>query len=177
MEKEFASSNETFLQLRNTPEFLNSLINDICSCILLLNNKMELQAFNDPMKNIFINHNEEHLHYERCGEALGCAYSVEEKKRCGETSKCNSCELRKHALYSSINHEPVFNETISREFYKTDSEKVMRHLRYSIRTFEMDNFHYIMLIINDITILHNQIQMINYQEKLIREFDPSYSQN
>jgi sigma-B regulation protein RsbU (phosphoserine phosphatase) len=177
MKNEFASSNETFLQLRNTPEFLNSLINEICSCILLLNNKMELRAFNDPMKNIFINQKDEHLNVERCGEALGCAYTVEEKKRCGETSKCSSCELRKHALLAYINHEPVFNKIISREFYKTDSEKVMRHLRYSIRTFEMDNFHYIMLIINDITQLYNQEKLINYQEKIIREYDPSYSQN
>jgi sigma-B regulation protein RsbU (phosphoserine phosphatase) len=177
MENEFASSNETFLQLSNTPEFLNSLINDICSCILLLNDKMELRAFNDPMKNIFINNKEEHLQYERCGEALGCAYTVEEKKRCGETSKCKFCELRKNALLSYYSNEPVNNKIISREFYTTNSEKELRHLRYSIRTFKNDSNHYIMLIVNDITLLYSQDQLINYQKKLLMEFDPTYSPN
>jgi sigma-B regulation protein RsbU (phosphoserine phosphatase) len=177
MENEITSSNETFKQLRNSPEFLNSLINDICSCILLLNRKMELRAFNDPMKNLFINQKEEHLKYERCGEAIGCAYTVEEKKRCGETTKCKNCELRKDALYAYTNNKLVFNKYISREFYKTDDTKVMRHLRYSIRSFKMDNNHHIMLIINDITQFHNQIQLLKQQEIIIREINPNYSPN
>jgi sigma-B regulation protein RsbU (phosphoserine phosphatase) len=177
MKNTVASSNETFLQLSKSPEFLFSLINEIGSCILLLNNKMELRAFNDPMKNIFINQNDENQKYERCGEALGCAYTVEEKKRCGETSKCKFCELRKDALYSYVNDEPVFNKMLSREFYRTDSAKVMRHLRYSIRSFKKDGNQYIMLIINDVTQLQNQLQLIIQQEKIIKEFNPGYSPN
>lgn len=177
MLEEFSTNNEAFSNLKNNQEFLNAIINDIGSCILLLNKDMELRAFNDPMRNLFINKKDEDILYERCGEALGCAFTVEEKKRCGETSKCSTCELRKDAIFSYVNNEAVYNKLLSREFYKKDSTKVMRHFRYSIRTFNTNNNYYIMMMINDITTLTNQNQIIIQQQKVIKELESKFSVN
>lgn len=177
MKEEFSSNNEAFSYLKNDPDFLNALINDAGSCILILNKDMELRAFNDPMRNLFINEKDEDILYERCGDALGCAFTVDEMKKCGETSKCKTCQLRKDAIFSYINKEPVYYTSISREFYKKDSTKVTRHLRYSIRTLKVNRKYYIMMLLNDVTTLTNQSQLILRQNEIIKEFESKFSAN
>ncbi len=59
---------------------------------------MELQAFNDSLKTIFLNKKDEDVLYKKCGEAIGCAYQVEEATQCGKTSNCCKCDLRLSAL-------------------------------------------------------------------------------
>ncbi len=177
MKREFASSNVSFSLLQSNPDFLYILLNEVGSCIMLLNKKMELRAFNDPLKNIFTNHKDEHLLYMRCGEALGCAHQVEEKSRCGETSHCRDCTLRKDAVMVYASGEPVFNRSVSREFFLNSSEKVLKHLRYSIRCFRFERDQYIALIINDVTQLVNQSRIIREQELRISELMAKYSDN
>ncbi|MBN1926529.1 MAG: hypothetical protein JW798_11905 [Prolixibacteraceae bacterium] len=177
MKREVASSNVTFSLLKKNPDFLNALINDIGSCILILNNKMELRAFNEPLKNIFSNFEGENMLYLRCGEALGCAYTVEEKSRCGETKHCKHCEIRKDALFSYTNNKAVYNKQVSREFFMNNGKKAMKHLRYSIRTFRHNRDQYIMVIVNDVTQLMNQTSIIREQEVRISELQTKYSKN
>jgi sigma-B regulation protein RsbU (phosphoserine phosphatase) len=112
---------------------------------------MMLYAFNDPLKNIFSNRPEEHLLYKRCGEAIGCAFSVEEMKECGKTSKCTTCELRESALLAYVNRKNVYKGKLAREFYKTDSTKALKYLQFSTRAFYYNQEYYLILIINDIT--------------------------
>ena len=78
MGNKVTSTNISFDYLKNSSDFLNIVLNNICSCVLLLNKDMELQAFNDPLKTVFSNKPDEYLLYIKCGEALGCAYTVEE---------------------------------------------------------------------------------------------------
>lgn len=52
MDKMLSSNNVSFDILKNSKDFLKHIINDISSCILLLDKDMMLYAFNDPMKNI-----------------------------------------------------------------------------------------------------------------------------
>lgn len=148
-------TNQSFETISNSSIFLNKIIHEITSCVLLLNQKMELVAYNDPIKTIFCNKKDEHLLYQRCGEAIGCAFSIDEMERCGETSKCRFCELRESALFTYSNKEDVFKQRISREFYTTERSKVIKHLEFSTRHFEMGTALYIILIINDNTDLIN----------------------
>ena len=151
MNNKLTSTNVSFDYLKHSPDFLNLVLNNICSCVLMLNKDMELQAFNDALKNIFSNKKDEDLLYIRCGEAIGCAYVVEEVGQCGQTPHCKHCSLRLSALESYINKKTIYKETISREFYRTDNEKVMKHLLFSTRPFYFENEYYIILIIEDIT--------------------------
>lgn len=148
-------NNISFNFLHSSQEFLNLIINEISSCILLLDKDMMLQSFNDPFKTIFSNRPNEHILYKRCGEAIGCAYTVEEMKDCGTTSKCSACELREKSLLAYINNTNVYKGKIIREFYKTDEVKALKFLQYSIKAFNFDKERYIIVIIDDITSLHN----------------------
>jgi hypothetical protein len=151
MKSNLTSTNVSFDFLKNSNEFLYDVINNINSCILLLNNKMELQAFNDALKTIFSDKTDEELMYQRCGEALGCAYHVEEQQDCGKTSQCNNCELRISALTSYMDDKTIYKEHIIRPFYNQVNQKVEKHLQFSTRFFNYLEEKYIILIIDDIT--------------------------
>ena len=159
--KEISSTNITFEFLRNSKEFLNVLLNRISNGVLLLNKNMELCAFNDPIKSMFINKKDEELLYVRCGEAIGCAYTVDEMSKCGETSNCNNCELRVTALESYVNRKPVYRKKLSREFYKKDGSKDLKHLQFSVLPFYFKEEYYIIVIVEEITELVNLRNMIS----------------
>lgn len=177
MSEEFASSNITFRQLLQTPSFLNEILNSISSCLLLLNKKMELQAFNDPLKNLFSNKKDEDLQYQRCGEALGCAYTVDEMKRCGETSKCKYCDLRIHAMWAYTNKLSVYKQRLDREFYTSKGIKKLKNLQYSIHPFNHDQDYYIVVVVDDLTPLVEKTKLIIEQQSLIEELKVGHSAN
>jgi sigma-B regulation protein RsbU (phosphoserine phosphatase) len=149
--KNISLTNESFDMLKGSSSFLNLVLNNITSCVLLLNQKMELQAFNDATKTIFSNKQDEHLLYKRCGEAIGCAYHIEEAKNCGETSRCCSCELRIAAIKSYMEDCDVYKDFVERPFYKCSGEKVMKQLQFSTRVFRDHNEKYIIMIVDDIS--------------------------
>ena len=165
MNAHYSSENISFDFLKESAEFMDLVLSNITSCVLLLDNKMEIQSFNDPMKTIFSNKANEDILYQKCGNAIGCAYAVEEKKECGKTTQCKSCDIRIAALESYSSKTPIFKEHISREFFTTTSKKEMKHLQFSARNFKFEKGNYVMLIIEDITKLINQQSMIKVQKE------------
>ena len=151
MKTDLTFTNESFSFLKNSSDFLNIVLNNIDCCILLLDQEVKLRAFNDSLKTIFSNRRDEDLMYVRCGEAIGCAYQIEEQKECGTTSKCSYCELRVAALTSYLNNEVIYKNHITKPFFNHDNVKVDKHLQFSTRLFIHKNEKYIMMIIDDIT--------------------------
>ncbi|MCP4179737.1 MAG: hypothetical protein GY756_18415 [bacterium] len=151
MKTKLTSTNVGFNFLQNSGDFLNVILNNINSCILLLDKELNLTAFNDPLKTIFSNKKDEDLHYVKCGEAIGCAYQIEEQKDCGKTSKCINCELKISALHSYLNNEVIFKNRISKPFFDFDNNKIDKLLQFSTRLFVYDKEKYIIMIIEDIT--------------------------
>jgi sigma-B regulation protein RsbU (phosphoserine phosphatase) len=122
---------------------------------------MELQAYNDSMKTIFADKDDKDILYRRCGEVIGCAYSVEETKQCGTTSHCDYCDLRISALDSYMNNKFIYKKHFSRPFYNTHNQKVIKHLQFSTNIFHFKNDKYIILLIEDITELTNLKKGLN----------------
>lgn len=151
MKTDITMNNTSFSFLKGSSEFLNVVLDNISVCVLLCDKDMKLRVFNDAMKTLFSNKKDEDLLYMRCGEAIGCAYQIEEQKNCGETSRCSKCELRVAALTSYANNEPVFKEHVVRPFYNFKAEKVDKHLQFSTRLFIFEKEKYIMLLIEDVT--------------------------
>lgn len=151
MKRETALTNVSFNFLSKSSDFLNLILNNITSCVLLMNNKMELQAYNDSLMTIFSNSENEHKLYDKCGEVIGCAYSIEENKDCGETSYCNTCDLRLSALESYTNNNSIYKEKFLRPFYTKNGKKEMKQLQFSTRLFVFDNEKYIIMIVDDKT--------------------------
>lgn len=143
--------NLSFNFLKGDSDFLNTILNNISSCVLMLNKELELTAFNDSLRTIFSNKKDEDLMYVKCGEAIGCAYQIEEQKICGTTTKCNTCELKKASLYSYLTNEPVFKEHITKPFFDYENNKVDKHLQFSTRVFKHNTDKHIIMIIDDIT--------------------------
>lgn len=154
------STNVSFDWLRGSADFLNAVLHNITCCVLLLDKDMRLQAFNDPLLTIFSNKKGEDLLYRRCGEAIGCAYQIEEMKDCGKTNHCHKCELRTAALYSYLKDEPVYKEAIDKPFFTRDGKKELKHLRFSTRLFVFKREKYILLLVEDVT------EMINLKREV-----------
>jgi len=144
-------TNTSFNYLSSSCEFLNLVLNSISSCVLLLNHRMELQAYNDALKTIFSNRENEDLLYIKCGEAIGCAYAIEEAKECGKTSRCESCDLRVAALETYATRKNIYKDHIFRPFFDRNQHKVDKHLQFSTRFFKFEDENYIILIIEDIS--------------------------
>jgi hypothetical protein len=170
MRNKISFTNESFDFLGNSSEFLNLMIHDIGSCILLLDKDMMLYAYNEPLKNIFADKPNEDILYKKCGNVIGCAYAVEEEKECGTSSQCAFCSLRENTFNSYLDNQAIYNIRIDREFYKTNTEKVLKHLQFSTRLFNFKKDKYIMIIIEDITQLIDQQEEICKQRTLIDSF-------
>jgi len=155
--KDQALTNESFDFLGGSSGFLNIILNNISSCVLLLNNQMELQAYNNALKTIFSNQKDEDLLYRKCGEVIGCSYHIEEAQSCGATSYCKYCDLRLSALESYINNTNIYKQHLVRPFYDYHNNKVEKQLQFSTRNFYFDTEKYIIMIIEDISPLVKQI--------------------
>ena len=165
---DISSENTSFNYLRSSPDFLNQVINNISSCVLLLDQDMKLQAFNDAMSTIFSNTPNEYLLYQKCGNAIGCAVAVENEAECGQTEQCCSCLLRKAAIMTYAEGVIYHKNRIRREFFTKDGKKVMKHLQYSTRRISFNQDNYVMVIIDDLTDLVEKDELIKQQESLIR---------
>lgn len=151
MKSYLAMTNESFSFLKNSSEFLNLILNNINSCVLLLDKQVRLVAFNDVLKTIFSNKKDEDLLYVKCGEAIGCAFQIEEAKDCGTTSKCCDCELRISALTSYVDDVVIYKDNIKKQFFDYQNKKIDKHLQFSTRLFKYHDEKYVILIIEDIT--------------------------
>jgi sigma-B regulation protein RsbU (phosphoserine phosphatase) len=147
-------ANHSFEMLANSKDFLSIVLNNINSCVLLLDRQLRLQAFNNALRTIFPHNSTEDIHYMRCGEAIGCAYQIEESKDCGKTSKCSTCELRLAGMESYLNNTEIFREHIVRPFFDQNKERVMKTLQFSTRGFHFQHERYIIMIIEDISAFH-----------------------
>jgi sigma-B regulation protein RsbU (phosphoserine phosphatase) len=145
------AANTSFDSLAGSTEFLNIVLNNINSCILMLDSRMRLQAFNNVFRTIFTNKENEDLMYRNCGEAIGCAHQINEAKECGETTHCNNCELRLAAFDSYLNNKTIYKEKITRPFMNKNFEKENKDLQFSTRLFVYKGEKYIIMIIEDIT--------------------------
>jgi hypothetical protein len=172
--KQISHNNTSFDYLRGSSDFLNQVINNISSCVLLLDKEMKLVAFNDSMKSIFSNRKNENLLYVKCGNALGCAFAVEEMKDCGSTTRCAKCDIRIAAMISYIEKKEVYREHVIREFYTFELTKVAKHLQFSTRFFQFEKESYIIMIVDDISKhmeLCNQVKKQEEEIKLLTSLD------
>ena len=71
MKTDITHTNERFSELSESSEFLNLILNNISSCIMLLDKDLKLRAYNDPLLSIFSNKKNENLLYRKCGEVIG----------------------------------------------------------------------------------------------------------
>ncbi len=151
MSQKLANTNESFDFLKSSSDFLNIILDNINSCVLLLDKDMRLHAFNDALKTIFSNKKDENLLYQKCGEAIGCAHQIEEAVECGSTTHCRKCDLRLSALESYANDEVIYKNETTKPSMDYNQKKVYKRLQFSTRLFPFEKEKYIIMIVEDIT--------------------------
>jgi len=136
-------------KLKESENFIEVLMNNLQSSIMIVNKDINIESVNPFLKNMLCK-NLDQIEGKKCGNALGCYHAVEEGKICGETSFCNSCNLRKN-IASTLNHRSNHSGNIlSREFY-INNEKIKKHFLYSCKHIKFNSADMALLIMNDIT--------------------------
>ncbi len=169
MKQKFTSAYTRFEDLKLSSPFLELLLNNISSCILMLDKEMKLQAFNDPLKTIFTNNSSKQVMYKRYGEVIGCAFLVEEVKDCGKTEHCNYCILRLSALQAYASHKSIYNQKLFRDFYTSNNTKETKCLKFSVKPIYYENDYYLILIIDDVSKIAETKSAIEVQQKYIKQ--------
>lgn len=147
----YTSAQTLFDDVLSSRSFIDIVLNQSTNCFLLLNQEMKLQAFNSSLRTLFYNkHGDDYL-LKRCGEVIGCAFSIDEDSDCGSTDYCNSCTLRATAVLSYANGQSVVNQCLSREFYVSEDKKELKYLNFSTHPFTHNGDYYTMMVIEDNT--------------------------
>jgi signal transduction histidine kinase len=146
--------------LKESNDFLNIVMENITSAILILDKDIRIQHFNDTLKVLF-NRSGEELLGEFCGNGIGCIYTVRENKDCGYTSNCKNCALRFSALETFTEKVPTYKEMLKREFFIC-GEPVLKYLQYTTRYVEYNGEKMVLIIIDDVT--ESQEQKIHLEE-------------
>lgn len=145
--------------LKDSNEFLNTLLDNITSAIFVTDKDIRIQSFNDSFRSLFYR-DEDMLIGELCGNAIGCIYTVREKANCGSTSNCNSCNLRSSLLNAFLEKVPTHRSLLSREFLIKD-RVIQKYFQFSTRNITFNKEEMVLVIVDDITEYQEQKRVLD----------------
>ena len=164
--------------LKESNEFLNSVLNNIDAGVFILDEGLRLRNFNQGFAIIFGIDDESVLGM-LCGNATQCIFAVEEKKECGLTSHCGECKLRGsvvRALHNGISTPPG---KLAHEYY-IRGQRMSKYLEFSAKRITIDNNKVALAIIRDITENETQkLEVLKSHELIARqneELETAYKQ-
>ncbi|ACL04258.1 putative PAS/PAC sensor protein [Desulfatibacillum aliphaticivorans] len=155
-------------ELKESREFLNLLLNNINTAVLVVNEEMRIQQVNGFFKSLFgISDMEDpDLTF---GQVAGCTFSVEESKGCGNTTNCSQCALRKNLVNVLLSQVPADKNSLSRTFY-IDGVPQEKHLEFSTRYIRFHERPMVLVLIYDVTELTLQrMRLSEKQEQVQRD--------
>ena len=154
-----------FDDLRESNEFLNLLLDNMNSAVLIADENFKIHHFNDGFLHLFAKSKEDVI-VKRFGRASGCIHAFEENKACGETSYCEECLLRRSALKTMVEEVPADKVKLERFFY-IDGDPVIKHLEISTRHIYFQGSKMILVILYDVTDIEQQkIELQKSQHQL-----------
>ena len=141
---------QTDLQnLKESKEFLNLLLDNINSAILIVDENLQIHQFNKSFHSLF-DHATERVNDHSFGQITGCVNAVEENKSCGATSQCQLCVLRKSFLQTFLEDFPIERKRLERVFY-IEGVPVLKYLEFSSRLIQFHGRKMVLVVIYDIT--------------------------
>jgi sigma-B regulation protein RsbU (phosphoserine phosphatase) len=147
--------------LKESNEFLNLLLNNMNSAVLIADENLKIHQFNDSFLDLFDKATESVLEAS-FGETVGCVNAIIENKSCGETSHCSQCILRSSLIHNLIDRAPVDNQPLNRIFY-INGQPVEKHFQFSTRPINFQGRKMFLIIIYDVTEI--ELQKIELQRK------------
>lgn len=151
--------------LRESNTFLNLLMDNITSAVFLVDKNMRVHQFNASFTKL-LSKSEGELVNQLCGNALGCAFAVEENLPCGNTSNCEVCILRSTIIRGILDKVPAHKASLHREFYFAGA-KIDKYFLFSTIYLSYHNEEMILVIVDDVTeIESHRLQLIEKQRLL-----------
>jgi signal transduction histidine kinase len=138
--------------LRESNDFIISVLNNITSGVFIVDEKAVIYDFNSTLKAIF---NENEIENNLCGNALGCGNLAGTSMNCGETEHCQNCTLRNNIFETLAKKVPVYKEKLIRSFV-INGELSEKTLLYSTKFIEYHGKQMVLVIVDDITELEDQ---------------------
>ncbi len=156
--------------LKESNEFLNLLLDNMNSAVLIADENLRIHQFNNSFLNLFDTAAVSALK-SGFGETTGCVSAVIEKKDCGESSHCTDCILRRSLIHNLIDNAPVEKESLNRTFY-INGEPVNKHFQFSTRPITFQGQKMFLVIIYDVTDIEQQkIELQNKQKLIDRDLE------
>ncbi|MGO8878467.1 MAG: SpoIIE family protein phosphatase [Desulfomonilaceae bacterium] len=151
--------------LKESNEFLNLLMDNMTSAVFLVGKDFRVQQVNDSFKKLF-SITEAKLINKLCGNAIGCAFTVDESQLCGKTSNCGNCELRDSVFSVFVEKVPVFKAKLHREFY-IGGQRVDKYFLFSsVYLFYRDE-EMVLVIVDDMSEMERQrLWLVEKQKRL-----------
>jgi sigma-B regulation protein RsbU (phosphoserine phosphatase) len=101
--------------LRESNEFLNLLLDNINSAVLIADENMQIHQFNKSFLSLFDRATDQRVD-SSFGQIAGCVNAVAENRSCGETSQCQFCSIRRSLLQTLLDEAPVHRRRLERQF-------------------------------------------------------------
>jgi len=135
--------------LHESNEFLNILLANINSAVLVVDENLQIHQFNDFFVELFDSSLDTFVE-KSFGQVTGCVNAIVEKKPCGQTSQCKNCILRRSLIQTMLEKVPADKTTLDRIFY-INGEAKQKHLEFSTRPINYQGQELILVIIYDVT--------------------------
>ncbi len=148
-------------ELKDSNEFLNILLKNMDSAVIIADINFKIHQFNDSFLTIF-NRSDLNLVDVTFGPASGCINAVKENKPCGETSACKNCIINQTLHNTVLNLEPNEKKFLERIFY-IDGKPVKKYLEFTSRPITFRKQTMILVFIYDITKI--ELSKIELQQK------------
>jgi len=157
---------ETFLDdLRESNEFLNLLLDNINSAVLIIDEEFRIHQFNGVFHELF-DRASNRIVQKTFGDVTGCVNAVIENKPCGETSKCSNCILRRSLVETMARQVPADNLWLERVFY-INGEPVEKYFEFSTRHVIFKGRKMVLVIIYDVTEIEKQRMELERKQSLL----------
>ncbi len=158
---------KTYLSdLRESNEFLNLLLDNMNSAVLIVDENYKVSQFNNAFLNLFDTAADASLG--GFGDISGCVYAVQENRSCGETSQCGSCVLRRSFIHTLVEDAPVEKHTIERIFY-FGGRPEKKYLEFTTRLISFQGRRMYLVLIYDITEIQRQKLVLQEKQKQLNQ--------
>jgi signal transduction histidine kinase len=155
-------------RLKESKDFLNTLLDNITSALFIVDEAVRIQTFNNGFRALF-QKPEDRILGGLCGNVIGCAYTVEEGRDCGQTSRCHECGLRQSVLKAFTEDAFTYRAPLTRDFY-VQGRRIFKHLQYTVKSILYRNARMVLLILDDVTQLEEQKKMLEELNNLKNKF-------
>ncbi|MBN2546009.1 MAG: PAS domain-containing sensor histidine kinase, partial [Spirochaetes bacterium] len=149
-------------KLKQSNDFLNTILDNINSAIFILNSDFTIYDINNACK-ILLKKTSEDLKGKLLGNAINCIHALKNDGECGKNPECRECNLRQ-TITNTFKNKTVYSKVFMEREFIISKKRVKKILQYTARYFKFDNNEMVIVIVDDIT-------AFEYQKSKLKELN------